>query len=210
MRIWTTLLAGLSAGVILATAIYVAAAPGGPPAPARVGIVDFGKLLQNYIRMKDSEKTMTDVQNRIRDEAKARMTAVDQLKTKLQMHTPGSEAYAATEKEITTKSAEFETWKQLKAREVLERERGVIREVYTDVEKAAAEYAKANGFTLILKEDKLDLSSPSVRELDFRVTLKNVLYASEESDITDALTALVNARYEKAKALEKTVEPAPK
>lgn len=199
MKLWTTLLAGAAAGMILTTAIYVTAAPGGPPAPARIGLVDFGKLLQNYNRMKDADKEMADLQNRVRDEGKAQIAAINQLKDKLQMHTPGSDAYAATEKEITTKSAEFETWKQLKSREVVERERRVIREVYADVEKAAGEYARANGFTLILKEDKLDLSSKSVQEMDLRVTLKNVLYAAEDMDITDAVTALVNARYEKAK-----------
>ena len=208
MRTWSLLLAGLAAGLILSTALYVAAAPGNPPAPARVGIVDFAKLLQNYARMKDSEKMMADTQNRIRDEAKARIADIEKLKTTLTMRTPGSEAYAATEKDITSKSTEFEMWKQAKAREVLERERGVIRDIYTDVEKASAEYARANGYSLILKEDKIDLSSPSVRDLDFRVTLKNVLFASEEMDLTDAVTALVNQRYEKQKALDKA--PAPK
>ncbi len=208
MRTWTTGIACAAIGLISAAAIYVTAAPaGGPPAPARVGVLDFSRLLQNYARMKDAEKTMTDVQNRIRDDVKARGDAIEQLKAKLQMHTPGSDAYAATEKEITTKSAEFETWKQLKAREVLERQRSIIRDVYADVERASADYAKANGFTLILKSDKLDLSSPSVRELDFRVTLKQVLYCADDLDVTEPVTAMVNARYEKQKELEKAIPP---
>jgi Skp family chaperone for outer membrane proteins len=199
---------GVAAGLVFATAIYVTAAPAGaPPAPARVGVVDFAKLLKDYARMKDAEKSMSDAQTRIRDEAKALMTEVETLKAKIQMHTPGSEAYAATEKEILAKSGEFERWKQAKASEVLARERTIIREVFTDVERAAAQYAKDNGFTLILKSDKLDLSSPSVRELDFRVTLKQILYAADEMDITDALTGILNARYGKPREADKAAAP---
>ena len=206
MNRWTVLAVGMSVGVVLSIGICVVAAPAGPPAPARIGIVDFGRLLQNYARMKDAEKEITATQDGIREEAKKRQADVQQLQTKLQMHTPGSDAYTNTQKEITTKSVEFETWTKLKAGELLDRERNSIRDIYTDVEKAAGDYAKANGFTLVLKTDRLDMTSPSVRELDFRVTLKQILYSSEEMDITDALAAMVNARYEKQKTLEGAVK----
>ena len=203
------LAAGTAAGVILATAIYVTAAPAAPAVPARIAVVDFTKVLQSYTREKDSEKTIKDAEDRIVAEAKSRAAELDKLKDKLKMHQPDSPAFAATEKEITSKTVEFQTWQELKQREMLERGGAIIRGVYADIERATADCAKAAGYTLVLKTDLLDLSSPSVRDLDLRVKLRQILYVSDELDITNDVVAMLNARYEKQKALDKPATPAP-
>ncbi len=202
------LMTAAAAGAILATAIYVTAAPSAPAAPTRVAVVDFTKVLQDYNREKDSEKVMKDTEDRIRDDAKTRAAEIDKLKDTLKMRQPGSPAYAETEKKITEATVAFETWQELKMREMQERGRSIIRDVYTDIERASADCAKAAGFNLVLKTDLLDLSSPSVRDLDLRIKLRQVLYASEELDITKDVIATLNARYEKQKALDKAAAPA--
>lgn len=209
MKMWTMLASGVVAGAILAGAVYVTAAPAAPAAPVRIGVIDFGAILQNYNRMKDSEKVLSDVKNRISEEYKARSAAIEQSKTKLQMHTPDSDAYAATQKDIIAKSAELQAWQEMKGREVLDRQRAVIRDVYGDVERGTADYAKTNGLTLVLKSEKLDLSSLSARDMDFRVSLKQVIYCADEMDITEVLTAMLNLQYEKQKLKDKASAPAP-
>ena len=197
---WGGLAAGVALGVVLSVGFYVAADPKAAPGWARIGVVDFGRLLDNYEKMKDREKEITDRQNSLRQEAQKRSEAIRQLDVKLAMHTPGSKAHNDTENEITTKRAEFDTWMKIKAREVLDRQRGAIREVYYDIERASAAFAKANGLNFVMKTDRIELTVPSVRELDMRVTLKKILYRADSVDITDRVLASLNATYRRDKA----------
>ncbi|HUW55642.1 MAG TPA: OmpH family outer membrane protein [Planctomycetota bacterium] len=197
MRTWSRIVVGVALGVLLSTAFYVTAAPRGILVPARIGVVDFRQLLDGYQKMTDLEKDIITTQQKLREEADKRREEIQQLGARLAMHTPGSKAYADTESAITTKKAELDTWGKVKTSELLNRERDIIREVYRDLEDAAAAYAKVHGLGLILKSDRLELTAPSVRELDLRVTLKKLLYVGKEMDITDDLVALLNARYQK-------------
>ena len=68
-----------------------------------------------------------------------------------------------------------------------------------DVETACKEYGKKNAYTLILKEDDLDLEKSAMAELKFKVALRKVLYADPSIDITDAMIKLVNQNYDARK-----------
>ena len=199
MRTWGRIAAGVVIGMVLSTALYVGAAPAGILVPARIGVVDFRQLLDGYKKMTDVEKEIITTQQGLREEADKRRLEIQQLGARLAMHTPGSKAYVETEKAITAKKAGLDTWGKIKTSELLNRERDIIREVYRDLEDAAAAYAKVHGLGLVLKADRLELTAPSVRELDLRVTLKKMLYVGKEMDITAELVALLNARYRKEK-----------
>lgn len=201
MRKWTNLAAGVAVGMVLSTALYVTAAPVRAIQVARIGVVDFRRVLENYEKMKDNDREVIAKQKVLSEEARRRTSEIQQLNARLAMHTPGSKAYADTERQITTKRAGFETWMKTKTGEMINRQRNLVREVYHDVENAAAAYAKAHGLNLVLKTDRLELTVTSVRELDLRVTLKKALYVSKEVDITDDLNALLNARYRRQKAV---------
>jgi len=200
MRKWTGIAAGLVVGVLLSLTVYVTAAPRAANTPVRIGVVDFRRVLDGYEKMKDVETEMTNKQKSLRAEAKKRHSEIQQLSARLAMHTPGSEAYEKTEREITTKKAEFETWTKVETRKMLDKERNVIREVYRDLELASANYARSTGLNLVLKSDQIGLTSSSVRELDLRVTLKKVLYFADTLDITDAIVRDLNVVYRRKKA----------
>lgn len=197
---WTTLAAGLTVGLLLSVALYVVAAPTGVPEPARIGVVDFNRFLDGYDKMKDADAQFIATQKALGEEAKKRATEIQQLDATLAMHTPGSDAYAKTEKDIRQKKAEYDTWSKMKTAELLDRERDVVRSLYLDVEKASADYARANRLSLVLKTDKADLSATSVSDLHLLLKMKQVLYYSPDVDITDAVLAALNADYRKQKA----------
>jgi Skp family chaperone for outer membrane proteins len=200
MRRWTNLAAGVALGVLLSVALYVGAAPTGVFEPARIGVVDFARLLEGYEKMKDAEAQFLATQKSLREEADKRAAEIQSLSARLAMHTPGSDAYTKTEKEILQRKAEYDTWTKMKTGEILDREKNVIRELYLDLEKAAGDYARANKLSLVLKSDKVDLSAPSVSDLHLMLRLKKVLYFSSDVDITDRLLATLNADYRKQKA----------
>jgi len=200
MTRWTTLAAGLALGLLLSVTIYVTAAPTGLPEPLRIGVVDFSRFLDGYDKMKDADAQFLETQKSLRKEADARAAEINRLNATLAMHTPGSDAYAKTEKDILQKRAEYDTWTKMKTSELLDRERDVVRALYLDVEKAAADYARANRLSVVLKTDKADLGVTSISDLHLMLRMKQVLYFSTDVDITDAVLAALNADYRRQKA----------
>lgn len=201
MRRWTSMAAGLTVGVLLSVVLYVTAAPAGTGGPVRIGVLDFRGLLEKYEKMQDTGKEILTMQRTLREQGQAKTEVIQQLRARLNMHTPGSEAYKDTESEITTKTVELEMWAKSLTRTVLERESTAIKEICADMTRATTAYARRNGLTLVLKSDRLELIGNSVSELDFRVTLKKVLYHSESLDITEHVVAALNQEYRKQKAL---------
>jgi Skp family chaperone for outer membrane proteins len=200
MRRWTNLAAGLTVGLLLSVAFYVVAAPTGVPEPARIGVVDFTRFLEGYDKMKDADAQFLATQKTLREEADKRAAEIQKLSATLAMHTPGSDAYAKTEKDILQKRAEYDTWSKMKTAELLDHERNVVRSLYMDVEKAAADYARANRLSVVLKTDKADLGATSIQDLHLLLRMKQVLYYSPDVDITDAVLASLNADYRRQKA----------
>jgi Skp family chaperone for outer membrane proteins len=211
MKRFLSLAALIAVAGVMSVTLYVTAAPENPAGTLRLAVLDFKRLLDGYEKMSAYQKEIKEEQTAFQDEGVKRDKEIQDLEAKLAMHTPGSKAAQDTEKEINTRKAEFETWKQVRLKEILLRERDVIREIYGDVEKTTAEFAKANGISMIFKEERMEVNVQSARELDFRITLRKVLYWSPELDVTGRVVDALNDSYRKARvpAPEKPEAPRP-
>ena len=179
-------------------ALVVAAVLAGPCWSAdavKIGTVNFTLLVKGYNRMKVEQDAGIKIREQLRQEDAARRDEINGLAGKLQQHTPDSDAYKKTDAELRQKKAALDTWWRLKQEELIDEDARIMRGIYLDVEAAAMDYGKKNAYTLILKEDDLDISKAGVNELQFRVALRKVLYADPSTDITDALVKTLNEKY---------------
>jgi Skp family chaperone for outer membrane proteins len=79
-------------------------------------------------------------------------------------------------KELEEKSDEFQRLKTKSQRELLRERNETAKVILDDIEHAVAEYAKANGFSIILDQ-------------------RSLLYGTEMYDTTDAVLKMLNERY---------------
>lgn len=177
------------------TGAFLLLTPTCEAADQKIGVVRFGKLISGYQRMIEEQQANILTRDELVKEQNARRDEINRLGAKLQQHTPESEAYAKTQSEIRTKTAELETWAKVKSQELVEDEGRIIRGIYEDVEGAAGTFAKKNGYTLIFKEDDLDLANSRMAELKIKVALKKILYFDPSVDITDDLLKTLNKTY---------------
>lgn len=162
----------------------------------KIGLVRFTALVNGYKRMQVEQDAGIKKRDQLRQEQAAKQDELDKLTAKLQQNTPDSDAYKKTEEELRQKKADLETWARVKSEELMNEETRIIREIYQDVEAAVVDYGRQNHYTLILKEDDLELAKASIAEVKIKVALRKVLYADPSIDITDAVIKLLNERYE--------------
>jgi len=162
----------------------------------KIGLVNFTKLVNSYKRMQGELESSVKRRAQLEQEQTVKKDDIAKLATKLQQHTPESDAYKKTETEIRQKRADLETWTRINQEELLNEDTRIMREVYEDVEAAAADYGRKNAYTLILREDDMELAKATMNELKFKVALRKVLYYDPSIDITNPLVKVLNERYE--------------
>ncbi|HUU42815.1 MAG TPA: OmpH family outer membrane protein [Planctomycetota bacterium] len=198
MRKWMVPAGCVLAGMMLSAGIVVVAAPAGILKPARIGVVDFSRLVKECEQMKEAEKSLRALQDGLAKEEAQRVEAIEALRKKLLMHVPGSAAHEGTRDEIEKKTIDYDAWRKTKLRGLADRYEDVLKGFYRDVETAAGDYATVHGLSLVIKVDKFDVDDPTLRDFRTRVALKKFVYTAADVDITSDLVAVLNARYRKA------------
>jgi len=201
MRKWWNAAAALVVVAVLATALYVTAAPGDAPPPLRIGFVDFQQLVDQYDKMKDAKTELNALMQGIRAEAEKRQKEINQLVALLQQSAPGTEAHNKTVEQIGARRAAAKGWMDGQRARYAERSRSLMKDIYEDAEKAAAVYARINGLSLVLKDDPVKLDMPNPSEVELRITMRKVLYRADALDITDELAVAMNAAHKKLKEM---------
>lgn len=195
MNRWAILAAGLVVGVVLSTALYVMAAPGRVVPPARIGVVDFARLVKESREMKDAEKAFNAERDRLTKEAERRVRELKELQKKLVMHVKESPAYRQTIEQIEKKQIDNVSWYEVKMRGLIDRRNVAMEAFYRKTLVVTTEYATANGLSLVLKVDRIEQENASPEEFRRMVRLKQVLYVANNVDITTDIRVRLDTRH---------------
>jgi len=160
----------LTAYCLLPTAFYPVAYAEG----LKLGYVDLGKVFDGYQATKESDRFLEQKGRQKQTELEGRVTELKKLRESLELL--NDQAREARAKELEEKSDEFQRLKSKSQRDLLGERNRIARTILQEIEKAVAEYAKANGFSVILDE-------------------RSLLYGEAVFDVTDEVLRLLNERY---------------
>lgn len=165
---------GVMAGV-LGAALCVGS--GAAPAAAqelKIGYVNLAKVFDEYQRTKDSEQVLAQKGKQRQSDLEGRVGELKKLRQGLELLNDQSKDVKA--KELEEKSDEFQRVKTRAERDLLRERNEIARTILDEVGKSVVEYAKANGFSVVLDQ-------------------RSLLYAQETYDITDEVLQGLNSRY---------------
>lgn len=148
-------------------------------AELKVGYVNPAAVLEQYQRAKDVEQVLQQKGQQKQDELEGRVAELKKLRQSLELMS--DQAKEAKTREIEEKSDEFKRLKGRTERELVRERNQVLKEILDEIHQAVSEYAKANGFSLILNGQL-------------------VLYGQEAIDVTDEVLKMLNDRYAARKA----------
>jgi Skp family chaperone for outer membrane proteins len=167
--------------------------------PLLVGVVDIGLAFKNYSRKDDLEKEINAVKDGYQQEAEKEEAVLETKRRHLALLTPSSDKYRDLNQDVKETIALMkvrrEGW-EAKLKADVER---LTLLVLDDIDAAANDYAKTNGFDLILKADSVGWGDERFQERLFREQVRSVIYREPSLDVTEAVTKLVNDRWEKSK-----------
>ena len=138
----------------------------------KIGYVNLAKIFDGYERTKASEGDL-EKQGKQKDaELQGRLNELKKLREGLELL--NDQAREAKTREIEQKSDDLQRFKNTTLRELGRERQKLADSILQDIQRVIIEYAKTNGFSLILQQDKV------------------VLYGQPAYDVTDEVLKALN------------------
>ena len=147
-------------------------------AELKIGYVNVAKVFDGYERTKASDAGLEGKGKQKETELEGRMNELKKLRESLELL--NEQAKEAKVREIEAKSDALQQFRKSTARDLQHERDKIAKEILTDIQHGVEEFAKTNGFSLILDE-------------------RSLLYGQPGYDVTDGVLSLLNSRGAKPK-----------
>lgn len=175
---------------------------GAPPKSKslKIGFVNLEQIFREYKKVKVMEQDL----NRKMEAELAQLKELEEeaknLRKELDIFRPGSEVYVQKREELAEIVFQIKHKKDRAEYFFREDMRRGTEETYLDILKEVERYADKKGYSMVLRvSDPEFAESLSEDALRMQISTKNVLFWSEEDDITKTIIKRMNDRYEKGK-----------
>ncbi len=174
------ILHGWSRSAVLALSVLATCPLSPVPCPTvsaepelKIGYVNMAKVFDGYVKTQASDAALEKKGKQKEAELKGRMEELQKMRQSLELLS--AEAREAKAREIEERAEELQRFRTHTARD-LRRERDVVAKgLLEEIQKALQEFAKANGFSLILDGQAM-------------------VYGQDAYDVTDEVLAMLNGR----------------
>ena len=140
----------------------------------KLGYVSLLKAFDGYQRTADSKQVLEQKGKQKQTELEGDFNELKKLRQSLELL--NDQAKETKAREIEERSDEFKRLKTRSEREFVQEQNQSAKQILDEIDQAVAEYAKANGFSIILDE-------------------RSLLYGENAYNVTDAVLKLLNQRY---------------
>lgn len=162
----------------LAAVALIASSPfvGAQEQPLKIGYVDLLKVFDGYEKTKAWDTSLEQKGKQKQGELEGRMGELKKLRQNLELL--NDQARDARTREIEEKSDELQRFRANAARDIARERDKITKGLLDEIQDGIEEYAKANGFAVILDQRAL-------------------LYGVQAYDVTDEVLTLLNSRVKK-------------
>jgi Skp family chaperone for outer membrane proteins len=177
----------------VATALFLArqAMAQGAPNAQNIAVIDIGKILKADEKFKrqmaDLQAEVAATENQLRADAKVVEGLVQQQKT----FAPGTPDYTRLDAEITQRSADLQVKKNLKNKELVERQSKMLLGAYLEVQDAVREFSKRYNIGLVIQYDSAEIN-PADPQAILSGAHRQIVFVNPGLDITQDILTMLN------------------
>jgi len=165
--------------------------------PIKIAVVRVSTVFEKYAKRADLDRRMRSERQKKIDIIREREKAVRRLEDQIKLFDLGAAGRRKLEDQLERKRIELETYRKLVAKTSARQYMDYTRELYEDICTAVEQYAKRQGYDLVLKIGDQQINADSINMLQLKIELSTVLYHSDALDITDRIIKILNAQYGK-------------
>lgn len=186
-------------GIVLTLALLLAAQAVNQRPPTRV---EFANVVRIFNQLRETQELRAVMAAQAKDLDVQRIQKSNRVR-ELQQQRDGLAAddpkRAELQSQLRTASAELDVWIRLSQEDIKQDQKQKIKRIYDQITATITEVAKERGTQLVLAQqtpEVPDMTSISVEQLRQMLNERDVLYGEPSIDISDAVIAAMNAKYQ--------------
>jgi Skp family chaperone for outer membrane proteins len=169
----------------------VTQAPSAQPA-SHVAVIDVGYIFKNHASFKVAMDRMKDEVLAAENSLKAERDRINGLMEQLKGFNVGTPEYRKLEGEVAKAQGDFNVTAQLQKKDFMDREAQVYLQVYGQIERAVAQFARENGIAVVHRFDGEPVDNSDRNRILGSIT-KPIVYFDQQVDITPDILRMLNA-----------------
>jgi Skp family chaperone for outer membrane proteins len=185
------LVAVLLGGVSLATYAFGQAGAPVQTNGQNLAVIDIGAVFEKHARFKQQMETLKGEIEQADKQFKADAEAMNQMISQLHDMKPDSADYHRLDADLTKRKADFEVSKNLKNKEVMERQSKIYLRTYEEVEDAVKQISKAYNIALVIRYDSKDIDASDPQGI-LRGIQRPIVFVDKRYDMTQAVIDSLN------------------
>lgn len=184
-------------GIALALAVGVGPAYAllskAPTRPAVIAFVDLQKVFNDSDKRAEAQAELEALGQQLDNRVETLRQEIKTLQADMELLVPGTPKYREAEKTLLAAVADHRALIEFKAAKLDAKTAERRTQVYDEIVLAATEFAEQHNIDFILTDDSiLELRPGSDVQVVQQMSLRRVVYANPEFDITDELIAWIN------------------
>jgi Skp family chaperone for outer membrane proteins len=187
----------------LAAALLVALVAAASPAGAqqrsvRIAVLDRKRVYNEMQETKQLQSQLDAERQRLNAQSKEKEAEIDNLKKQRQVMRPDSPQVEDLNRQILQKLVEYETWTKFVKLDAERNLKKQMRALFNKIDAATADVAKQQNIDLVVAEQpKIPdaMEGISLEQLSGALMSRQILYSGENPDISNAVIALLDAKY---------------
>jgi Skp family chaperone for outer membrane proteins len=191
----------------LAAGLLVAAPAFAQQKQVRVAVVNPSRIFGEMQETKDLRTSLESERQRLAATDNDKKAELQKLSDQRKVLKPDSQQVEDINKQIMQKAMEYEVWGKYAKLEAERNQKKQMRTLFDKIEKAVGEVAKQQAIDVVITDSAPELPDSldgiSIDQLRAVLNSRVVLYSSDNADISNAVIAVLDAKY------KSTAGPAP-
>lgn len=166
-----------------------------PTRPAVIGFVDLQKVFNESAGRAEAQAELEELGQRLDDKQEAMSLEIQTLEADIELLVIGTPKYEDALKNLVSAAADIRAWVEFKSRKLDAKRAQRRTQVFDEIALAAVEFAELNSIDFILTDDSnLELRPGNDGQVVQQMSLRRIVYANPEFDITDELIEWINQK----------------
>jgi Skp family chaperone for outer membrane proteins len=165
--------------------------------PHKVALIDMGHVFTEYEKMKGLKDDLAAEFKDAELKAKGFVENMKKLQEELGQFKEGSAEHKAREAQIAKMTSEFQTFRQVAAKELDRKSAKAHLTIYQEVQDVIEQFCDYYHYTLVIRFSREELNSSDPQKL-IQGLNRQVVYHRPTDDLTNGVIKYLNERYAKA------------
>ncbi len=160
----------------------------------KIGVVNIAEAFQQFKERVNRENSLKAYGEKLTRQIDKERTKAIKMKEELDALEAGTSKYLAKFKELVQITSNAQVLAEQGEAYLKKQELSDRQDLYTLIREAISDYAKKNGYDLILKIDDMRISGANPITQDIQMSSRSVLHNSQGMDITQAVIDKLNKK----------------